>query len=542
MLEHRLQVSQTKTEPRTFGRQTALAVGLAGIIIGWLILNLFTSWTGFAMEMDSKLAGGEETASALGRFFGALVLVLFFAENEGWRLRWVASGLVVLGLGHLVFGYLEPQIQNEPAELNESLYEALVAQILACALFAIGLVPRTPPRLWSLIVAVILAGLPMAVYFYIFEVLKDEDLMPALTHLESAVDTLGAGSPLEWLTVWNWIFYPIPFVLAASAVAGGILRVREGGGNGGWRAPWWWLLPAVVLLAGAQLHEVFWPSGYTGSVLTTAEFLRLVLTVVVVVGGIIELWRIGSERAALLAAEEERNRRLEELSVMKADFSAMVAHELGTPLAAIRGNADMLTARDLDPETRASALAAIRSETAALNALIADVRAAAAGEREDFAVQPRPVSIDTILSEAAAFARTLPGGHELIVLRETDGVVRADADRIGQVLRNLLSNASKYSPDGTPIELRALPGRGGCVRLEVADKGPGIAPRDIGRILEKFGRGRDAAGKKVAGVGLGLYLSRRIVSSHGGKLEVRSKLGEGSVFAFELEIAEDDQT
>lgn len=540
MLEHRLQVSQAKTEPRISGRRKALVVGLAGIIIGWLILNLFTSWTSFAMDMDPKLAGGEETASALGRFFGALVLVLFFAENEGWRLRWVAAGLVVLGLGHLVFGYFEPQIQNEPAELNESLYEGLVAQILACALFAIGLVPRTPPRLWSLIVAVILAGIPMAGYIYIFEVLRDENLMPALTRLESAADTLRAGSPLEWLTVWNWIFYPIPFVLAASAVAGGILRVREGGGNG-WRAPWWWLLPAVVLLAGAQLHEVFWPSGYTGSVLTTAEVLRLALTVVVVVGGVIELWRIGSERAALLAAEEERNRRLEELSVMKADFSAMVAHELGTPLAAIRGYADMLSTRALDPDTRTSALAAIRSETAALNTLVADVRAAAAGEREDFAVQPRPVPLDTILSEAATFARTLPGEHEFTVVREAGGVVRADAERIGQVLRNLLSNAAKYSPEGTPIELRAVPGSKGCVRLEVADRGPGIAPRDIGRILEKFGRGRDAAGKKVAGVGLGLYLSRRIVSSHGGELEVRSTLGEGSVFAFELEIAEDVQ-
>lgn len=541
MPKHRLQVSQEKTRTRVTRRRPALAIGLAAVVAGWLVFNLLTGWANFAMEVNPKLSGGEEAASALTRFFGALVLVLFFAENEGWRLRWVAAGLVVLGLGHLIFGYFEPLIQNDPAELNESLYEALVAQILACALFAIGLVPRRPPRFWIRSAMIVLACAPVAGYIFIFELVGDETWMPALTHLESAEETMSAGTPLEWLTVWHWIFSPIPFVLAATAAVGGILRGRESAGDG-WRAPWWWLLPAVVLLAGAQLHEIFWPSGYAGTVLTTAEMLRLGFSVVVVIGGIIELWRIGSERAALLAAEEERNRRLEELSVMKADFSAMVAHELGTPLAAIRGYADMLAARDVDQNTRDSALAAIRSETAALNALIADVRAAAAGEREDFAVQPRPVSLDNILSEAAAFARTLPGGHELIVIRETDGVVWADADRIGQVLRNLLSNASKYSPDGTPIELRTLPGRGGCARLEVADKGPGIAPRDIGRILEKFGRGRDAAGKKVAGVGLGLYLSRRIVSSHGGELEVRSKLGEGSVFAFELEIAEDDQT
>lgn len=540
MLEHQLQVSRTKTEPRFSGRRTALAIGLAAVVAGWLIFNLLNGWAYFAMEVNPKLSGGEEAASALTRFFGALVLVLFLAENEGWRLRWVAAGLVVLGLGHLTFGYLEPLIQNDPAELNESLYEALVVQILACALFAIGLVPRRSPGLWTWTAVIVLAGVPMAGYVFIFELLGNEDLMPALTLLDSPEDALNAGPPPEWLTVWHWVFSPIPFVLAATAAVGGILRGRESAGDGR-GAPWWWLLPAIVLLAGAQLHEIFWPSGYAGTVLTTAEALRLGFSVVVVVGGIIELWRIGSERAALLAAEEERNRRLEELSVMKADFSAMVAHELGAPLAAIRGYADMLSTNKLDPETRISALAAIRSETAALNALVADVRAAAAGEREDFAVQPHPVSLDAILSEAAAFAGTLPGGHEFSVIREAGGIVRADAERIGQVLRNLLSNAAKYSPEGTPIELRAVPGHEGCVRLEVADRGPGIAPRDIGRILEKFGRGRDAAGKKVAGVGLGLYLSRRIVSSHGGELEVRSRLGEGSVFAFELETVEESQ-
>ncbi|HET7481022.1 MAG TPA: HAMP domain-containing sensor histidine kinase [Rubrobacteraceae bacterium] len=516
-----------------------MAIGLATVTVAWLIVNLLTGWTHFALLVNPKLSGGEEAASALTRFFGALVLVLFFAENEGWRLRWVAAGLVVLGLGHLTFGYLEPTIQNDPAELNESLYEALVTQILACALFVIGLVPRRSPRLRTWVPLVILACVPLAGYIYIFELLRDETWMPALTVLESAAETVEAGTPPEWLTVWHWIFSSIPLVLATTAAVGGIMRSRGSGGDVR-RAPWWWLTPAIVLLAGAQLHEVFWPSGYAGRVLTTAEGLRLAFSVVVVVGGIIELWRIGSERATLLAAEEERRRRLEELAVMKADFSAMVAHELGSPLAAIRGYADMLAAPELEPDARSSALKAIRGEISALNTLVDDVRDAATGEREDFAVEPRPVSLETLLTEAAAFAATLPGGHELTVVRETGArVVRADAERIGQVLRNLLSNAAKYSPEGAPIQLRAVPGGGGRVRLEVADKGPGIDPGDIGRILEKFGRGKDAAGKKVAGVGLGLYLSRRIVSSHGCELEVRSTSGEGSVFAFELEVIEE---
>jgi signal transduction histidine kinase len=113
--------------------------------------------------------------------------------------------------------------------------------------------------------------------------------------------------------------------------------------------------------------------------------------------------------------------------------------------------------------------------------------------------------------------------------------VLADPERTGQVLRNLLSNAAKYSPEGTPIELRVI-GKEGRVRIEVADHGKGIHQDDVPRIFEKFGRGRDRERHKTPGVGLGLYLSRRIVRSHGSELTVRTRIGEGSVFGFELAV------
>jgi signal transduction histidine kinase len=107
--------------------------------------------------------------------------------------------------------------------------------------------------------------------------------------------------------------------------------------------------------------------------------------------------------------------------------------------------------------------------------------------------------------------------------------------RIGQVVRNLLTNAAKYSPPGTPITLRTTR-RGGHVRIEVVDRGYGIHPDDLPRIFEKFGRGRDVAGEKRAGVGLGLYLSRRIVRAHGSDLTVDTTPGLGCAFGFELEV------
>jgi signal transduction histidine kinase len=107
--------------------------------------------------------------------------------------------------------------------------------------------------------------------------------------------------------------------------------------------------------------------------------------------------------------------------------------------------------------------------------------------------------------------------------------------RIGQVVRNLLTNAAKYSPAGTPITLRTTR-RGDRVRIEVVDRGGGIHPDDLHRVFEKFGRGRDVTGDKTAGVGLGLYLSRRIVRAHGSDLKVDSTPGTGCVFSFELEV------
>jgi PAS domain S-box-containing protein len=232
---------------------------------------------------------------------------------------------------------------------------------------------------------------------------------------------------------------------------------------------------------------------------------------------------------------KEANRRLEELAVLKADFTAMVAHELDTPLAVIRGYADMLATGELDLDEHSRALDRVQAETDLLEALVSDVRSAAAVEREDFAIEPQQVAVGGLLRDAAAFVETIPGDHRLITEGAADGWVLADPHRIGQVLRNLLSNAAKYSPDGAPIELRTVPGAApGHVRIEVADRGAGIHPDDAVRIFEKFGRGRDGGGRKVAGTGLGLYLSRRILQAHGSELTLDSVPGGGSVFGFEL--------
>ncbi len=232
----------------------------------------------------------------------------------------------------------------------------------------------------------------------------------------------------------------------------------------------------------------------------------------------------------------ETNRRMEELAVLKADFTTMVAHELYSPLVTARGYLDMLATGELEPTEQRHALNGMRSELEMLGDLVADARIAATIERDDFAIQPSKVPVSALLDDAVAFAGMLPGDHRLFVKAEArEQEVWADRYRVGQVLRNLLSNAAKYSPDGAPIELRTRVD-GDHVCVEVADRGPGIHSDDAARIFEKFGRGRDAFGQRVAGVGVGLYLSRRIMKAHGGDLMMDSTPGAGSVFGFKLQV------
>jgi signal transduction histidine kinase len=521
-----------KAEIREMGSAASAwwVVVLSLFLVGWAVVDLAAGGEGFALAVSDKLHGEEEAISAVARLFAALVLWLSSTEESGPRLRWVAAGLVVLGFGNLAFGHLEPLIERHVTSFNESLYEGLVTRTFASALLAIGLVPKTPYRLsWRMAAIAIVAW--VAAYTLFFEILDVAESLPQLARVQSSARAVEIGTPFGWLTPWHWVISALPLALAVAAAAGAFRQNRRG------RVPDW-LLAAVVLEAGSLLHEYMWPSTYGGEVLTTADMLRLAFAAVVAVGGIFELRRIANERAALLASERERVRRMRELAALKADFSAMVAHELGGPLSSIRVCNDMLGRRGTDPEVLKYATSTIHGEIEALGALVSDVRAAAAVERDDFSVDPRPLPLGVILADAESYASVLPGSHPVqtsVSDLEMSERVLADPKRIAQVLRNLLSNAAKYSAEGTPIEIRASR-RDGRVRVEVVDRGQGIVPEDLTRIFGKFERGSSRGNRKVSGVGLGLYLSRRIMQSHGSDLTVDSKPGEGSVFGFDLEV------
>lgn len=302
------------------------------------------------------------------------------------------------------------------------------------------------------------------------------------------------------------------------------------------RGAFWVSLTTVVLLGSV------WAGRVPALEILDVPFFLAVLVLV---------FAINSRRAEakgevekLLAAERERARRLSDLAGLKADFTAMVVHEFGNPISALRRLNEMLRFEGLDGEARAYVLDSMRGELGTLDALVADVQAAVAVEREDFRLETRAVALGDLLEEAEAYGRSVAGERPFSV--DADGLsgehaVVADPERVGQILRNLISNAAKYSPTGSPIGLRARRAPSGKVRLEVADEGRGISPEDLERVFDKFGRGRDAGGGKAQGVGLGLYICRRLARAHGSDLTVSSEPGKGSVFGFELRAAREGE-
>ena len=182
--------------------------------------------SGSRRSSPSDFAGGGEAAISLARLFAALVLVLIVADEIGGRLRWVACGFVVLGLGQLVFGYLEPIIEISP-DLNKSLYEMILVRTLAGALFVIGLVPRKAPR-FSLRVAMsvfLLCGACIAGYWF----LKGLGLVPPMVRIESLEEAARLRiAPMSWMTGWHWVLAALPFGFAVVAAVGALSRNQRG--------------------------------------------------------------------------------------------------------------------------------------------------------------------------------------------------------------------------------------------------------------------------------------------------------------------------
>ena len=230
---------------------------------------------------------------------------------------------------------------------------------------------------------------------------------------------------------------------------------------------------------------------------------------------------------------------------LRDQFISIAAHELRTPLTTIRGYAQLLHVqheRDGRPERELRALAAMVRAVDRLSALSRDLLDVSRIRTGQFALELRPLDLAALAREVVErHADTLDGQAPSRLRIEVVAAplpVLCDAERLEQVLSNLIENALKYSPDGgeVVVELRREDGR---AELSVRDHGIGVPADALERIFELFGRAPNAAENAVTGLGLGLYICRSIVEGHGGRVWVESAgVGRGATFRVELPLAE----
>jgi PAS domain S-box-containing protein len=224
--------------------------------------------------------------------------------------------------------------------------------------------------------------------------------------------------------------------------------------------------------------------------------------------------------------------RFKESEDLKTTFISAISHELKTPIALIMGYADTLNRPDVhwDEETVRQSLAVIQDEAVRLNRLVNNLLDAARLQAGALRLQLADVRLDELASRLVEEFRRVTDRHAFATEFPQDfPLVQADAERMRQVFSNLLSNAVKYSPQGGTIRVGGWVDRE-RVGLYVADEGIGI-PLDLqSRIFEPFVRGDSRLGRRTAGTGLGLYLSKAIVEAHGGRIWVESMPGRGATF------------
>ena len=262
---------------------------------------------------------------------------------------------------------------------------------------------------------------------------------------------------------------------------------------------------------------------------------------VIVVGGLAVLYALllpialrasrdlrqrNEQLAELLQREQQTVAELRDLARKKDDFVSAASHELRSPLTSILGSLATLRQPNVsgDPAASAEFLDAAERQAKRLERLVENLLTEARLE------EARPIELtDVDLAEAASQVVAELGATDRVVLDLPAGTVRTDRARIVEVVRYLLDNALKYSPEASTVTVGATV-EDGRLRLRVADVGPGIDPADQAEIFERFHQVDQSSTRSHDGLGLGLHLARELVEQLQGRVEVDSGPGRGSTF------------
>jgi two-component system sensor histidine kinase BaeS len=257
------------------------------------------------------------------------------------------------------------------------------------------------------------------------------------------------------------------------------------------------------------------------------------------VGGVSEVATLGkafNEMAAELELEASERDRLDR---MKDEFVLTASHELRSPLTSVQGFAELLMMdRDSLTPRQVETVEIILDNCRHLVRLLNDLLDLARSDAGRLQVRPQATPLGPLVEDAVRTMRAQTEASDQALTLRIDPnlpLVNVEADRIRQILVNLVTNAHEYSPEHASIQVSARVADNG-VEISVTDNGPGIPPAQLEHIFERFVRGDAGLTQRVGGTGLGLAISKSLVELHGGTITADSVVGHGSTFTVSLPV------
>jgi K+-sensing histidine kinase KdpD len=273
-----------------------------------------------------------------------------------------------------------------------------------------------------------------------------------------------------------------------------------------------------ILILGTIHHQKVFSANDLPFVQTLADLIALAID------------RARLETEALAIREAKQADRL------RAEALATLSHELRTPLGAIKGYSTALLLDEVSwsTEKRREFLQLIAEACETLETMIADILDSSLIDVGQLTLEYQPVRLELLAREVAGEMQPMTGIHRLVLDFPADfPLLDLDPLRIKQVLRNIITNAIKYSPEGGMVVIRGEV-RSTDIVVSIADQGLGIAPEDLIPLFEKYFRVKAPAGYHVPGTGLGLPVARAIIEAHSGRIWAESKVGKGTTLYFSL--------
>jgi two-component system, OmpR family, sensor kinase len=243
----------------------------------------------------------------------------------------------------------------------------------------------------------------------------------------------------------------------------------------------------------------------------------------------IDVSRIKTELGRLAHVLNRMFERLQASFDRQARFTADASHELRTPTAVVLAQTELALAKHRSPEEYREALAACQRAAKRMEALVEGLLTLARVDAAQLELRREPVDLRQVVENAMALLKPLADQKQVELKGDLQNVqMVGDAERLGQVVTNLLNNAITYNRERGKVKL-CLASEDGNATLTISDTGLGIAEDDLPRIFERFYRG-DKARTSNGGIGLGLAICQEIIRSHGGRIDVTSLSGDGTTF------------